>query len=169
MNTWLTKNLESLSKEVKKYKKGCQEIDYQKGKPSKYCLNCKRYTWHDPDDCFGIEENAHKRHPRWKLCVKWRYGATRVEIATNINNNINRSNIKLPSFSSTLINIALQSNQLYPHNNTIADKWRRKFANRAAIKIPKMVWQLWIQAIVEFTWRQRPLRRNLIGLLLIFK
>ena len=55
----------------------------------------------------------------------------------NVNNNINRSNLKLPGCMSTLINVALQSNQIYPHKNKIVDKWRRKLANRAAIKNSK--------------------------------
>ena len=58
---------------------------------------------------------------------------TRVEVATNVSNNINRSILKLPGCSSTLINVALQSNQLSPHKNNITEKWRQKLANRAAI------------------------------------
>ena len=56
---------------------------------------------------------------------------------TNVQNKINRSNLKIPSYRSTLINFALKSNQLSPHKNKITEKWRRKFANRAAIKNSK--------------------------------
>ena len=122
---------------MKKYKKGGQEVNGQRVNPAKYFPNCKRRTWHETDDYFELGNNAHKRHPRWKSCVKWRFGATRVEVAANFNNNINRSNLKLTICCFTLINEALQSNQLSPHKNKIADKWRRKLANRAAIKNSK--------------------------------
>ena len=168
-NTRLTKEVESLSQEVNKYNKGGQEINGRGENTAKYCTNCKRETWHEPYECFDLENNAHKRYPRWKSCVKWRCGETRVEVATNVNNNINRSNLKLPSCSSTLMNINLQINQLSPHKNKIADKWRRKLANRAAIKNPKKGVKLWIQELVGFTWPQRPLRSKLISIALLFK
>ena len=66
MNTRLTKEVASLSQEVNKYKKWGQEINGQRVNQAKYFPNCKRDTWHDPDDCFDLEKNAHKRHPRWK-------------------------------------------------------------------------------------------------------
>ena len=135
--TRLIKEVASLSQEVNKYNRGGQYLNDRRGYSDKYCPNCKRDTWHEPDECFELEKNAHKRHSRWKSCVKWRCGATRVEVATNINNNINRSNLKIPIFSSTLINLALQSNKLSPHKNNIAEKWRRKLANRAVIKNSK--------------------------------
>ena len=69
--------------------------------------------------------------------MKWRCEETRVEVATKINNSTNRSKLKLPICRSTLINVALQSNQLFPHKNKIADKWRRKLANREANKNSK--------------------------------
>ena len=69
-NTQLTKEVASLSQEVKKYKKGVQEVNGRRVNPAKYCPNCKRDTWHDPDDCFDLEKNAHKCHPRWKPCMK---------------------------------------------------------------------------------------------------
>ena len=126
-----------MSQEVNKYKKGGQELNIRIVNPAKYCPNCKRDTWHEPYDCFELENNSRKRHPRWKLCVKLWWEATIVEVATNVNNHINRQNLKLPSCSSTLINVALQINQIYPHKNKITDKWRRKLANRAAIQNSK--------------------------------
>ena len=145
-----------------------QYLNDRRGKPAKYLTNCKRHTWHEPDECFELEKNAHKHHPRWKLCMEWRCGATRVEVVKNISNHINRSNIKITSCRSTIINVALQSNQLSPQKYKVAEKWREKLANRVALKIPKMMWQLYIQELVGFTWRQRPLRKKLIILLLIF-
>ena len=35
-------------------------------KEQKWCPNCKRDTWHDPDDCFELAKNADKRGPNWK-------------------------------------------------------------------------------------------------------
>ena len=32
----------------------------------KWCPNCKRDTWHDPDDCFELSKNKDKRGPNWK-------------------------------------------------------------------------------------------------------
>ena len=69
-NTRLTKEVASLSQEVKKYKKGGQELNGRRVNPSKYCPNCKRETWYELDECFELEKNAQKRHLRWKLCVK---------------------------------------------------------------------------------------------------
>ena len=43
-NTRLTKEVVSLSQEVNKYKKGGQDLNKRKGKPAKYCPNCKRDT-----------------------------------------------------------------------------------------------------------------------------
>ena len=64
METRLTKEVASLSHEMNKYKEGVQEINVQRGNPAKYFPNYKRDTWHKPDDCFELEKNAHKRHPR---------------------------------------------------------------------------------------------------------
>ena len=63
-NNRLTKEVAIVSQEVKKYKKGGQEVNDRRGKLAKYCPNCRRDTWHDPDDCFEPEKNAHKLHPR---------------------------------------------------------------------------------------------------------
>ena len=37
--------------------------------PMKMCPNCKRMVRHEPDDCFELEKNAHKRYPGWKSCL----------------------------------------------------------------------------------------------------
>ena len=55
--TRLTKEVEILSQEVNKYKKGGQEINGRRGKPDKYCPNYKRDTWNGPYDCFELENN----------------------------------------------------------------------------------------------------------------
>ena len=63
-NTQLTKEVEILSQEVNKYKKGDQEIKGGRGNPAKYFPNCNRDTWHEPYYCFEIENNAHTLHLR---------------------------------------------------------------------------------------------------------
>ena len=32
----------------------------------KWCPNCKRDTWHNPEDCFELVKNASKRKANWK-------------------------------------------------------------------------------------------------------
>ena len=32
----------------------------------KWCPNCERDTWHDPEDCFELMKNASKRKANWK-------------------------------------------------------------------------------------------------------
>ena len=63
--TQLTKEVASLSQEVNKYKKGGREINGRRLKLENYFPNCKREIWNDPDDCFELKNNAHKRHSRW--------------------------------------------------------------------------------------------------------
>ena len=36
---------------------------------SKYCPNCKRDTWHDPDECFELTKNKDKRPANWKSAL----------------------------------------------------------------------------------------------------
>ena len=84
MNTRLTKEVASLSQEVNKYKKGGKEVNRRRGKPVKYCPNCKSYTWHEPDDCFEIEKKSYKCHPKGKSCVKQRRGATILQVVANV-------------------------------------------------------------------------------------
>ena len=36
---------------------------------AKHCPNCKRDTWHKPNDCFEMARNKDKRPSYWKLCL----------------------------------------------------------------------------------------------------
>ena len=36
---------------------------------TKHCPNCKRNTWHKPDECFELARNREKRPSYWKSCL----------------------------------------------------------------------------------------------------
>ena len=36
---------------------------------AKHCPNCKRNTWHKPDECFELARNKEKRPSYWKSCL----------------------------------------------------------------------------------------------------
>ena len=61
-NSLLSKKAETLTAELAK--KGGSGVEVTGRGPGKYLLNCKRETWHNPDNCFELEKNKDK-HPRW--------------------------------------------------------------------------------------------------------
>ena len=61
------KSLASSLASIKTTKKGNGGGGGSKPKrEQKWCPNCKRDTWHDPDDCFELAKNANKRRKGWK-------------------------------------------------------------------------------------------------------
>ena len=67
-NTRLSKKVETLTVELAKKGEGGGEVPGRE--PGKYCPNCKRETWHKPDERFELERNRDKRPRWWKSCLK---------------------------------------------------------------------------------------------------
>ena len=58
-NTHLSKKVETLTAALANKGEGGVEVPGRE--PGKYCPNCKRETWHKPDECFKLERNKDKR------------------------------------------------------------------------------------------------------------
>ena len=99
------------------------------------CSNCKRPTWHLPDDCFELDKNKDNRPARWKS-VLWRWGTG--GIACNVNETITDNNYSLDEPNPRCIPPLyenLQENVPLTSRHKIARKWRRKLANKSARKM----------------------------------
>ena len=57
-NSYLSKKVEMLTAELAKKVGGGGDVTGRG--PGKYCPNCKRETWHNPDECFELEWNKDK-------------------------------------------------------------------------------------------------------------
>ena len=73
-NVTLTATILKLTKAVNdltEVKKGCGSGGGGGGGrgDAKHCLNCKRDTWHKPDECFELAKNKEKRPSYWKSCL----------------------------------------------------------------------------------------------------
>ena len=61
-NARLSKKVETLKAVLTKKVGGGGEVTRRE--PGKYFSNCKRETWHNPDECFELDLNREKR-PSW--------------------------------------------------------------------------------------------------------
>ena len=81
----------------------------QGGNKGSYWKNCKRVTWHLPDNCFELEKNKDKRPSYWKS-ILWRGGthkdyscnekSTKNAVYQNALQNLNMSPVALLSNTS---------------------------------------------------------------------
>ena len=69
-NSCLAKKVEHQAAELKNREGGGVEessgIETRGGNEGSYCPNCKRTTWHTPDNCFELNKNRSKRPSYWK-------------------------------------------------------------------------------------------------------
>ena len=67
-NSCLMKKVEDLTNESKGKKNdvGGRGPELRNVKEVKYCYNCKRPAWHEPDYCFDLEKNKDNRPAWWK-------------------------------------------------------------------------------------------------------
>ena len=73
-NARLTKKVEAQAAELqKRQSKGSGGGGDAGGAPGgnegSFCKNCKRKTWHLPDNCFELEKNKSKRPAYWKSAL----------------------------------------------------------------------------------------------------
>ena len=101
-NSCLTNNVEALTNEFKGKKNsgggGVPELRNEKER--KYCSNCKRPTWHVPDDCFELDKNKDNR-PSWSKYVLWRRGTE--GIACNVNKTSTDNTYSLAPLATKLL------------------------------------------------------------------